>query len=112
MNLDFIPTHCVFCEKRMYAYPKDDEARTLGCNWCLEYGGDYTYTTYNFHCVNGEMLYLMLIIRPYRIFINRTFTVVKHYHNEDFFLHINESIPFDFDTDKLKKTIEALILFQ
>ncbi len=111
MNLQFTPTHCVHCGERL-EIPKQDEAKTIACHRCVLHGGTYGYTAYDFHHISGELHFLTILVKPYRIHIYGRSTVVSHYHKGYDILRLTESIPFDFDPAKLKRTIDMMVLFQ
>ena len=111
MNLQFIPTHCVHCAMRL-EMPKPDEAKTIACTRCVLYGGDYGYTAYNFHHISGELHFLTILVKPYRIHIYKRLTVVNHYHEGYEILNFTESIPFDFNPNKLKRMIDMMVIFK
>lgn len=109
MNLNFSPTHCIFCAQRL---PKGTGIYTvLWCRMCKTARGDKKDIAYVVSKDTGVLVKLEIRVRNWRVILRDNKTFIDQVTPHKSLLILPYYLDFDMDPENLVHKIHTLIIF-
>ncbi len=111
MNLDFSPTHCLFCYKKIHHKHDTNIYSTTWCTDCKISGGENMVPAYLYHQNQGKLYKIEIRVRNWHIIWQHNETTIEQVKPYQMLHKLPYLLDFDFNPELLVHKIHTLLIF-